>query len=68
MLLVADMFMVIYLTVVGYRDREYQNDYYAHAHEWESSMLCTIIGIMAVISSEVCILKIAHPISNSYTL
>ncbi|VVC36523.1 Hypothetical protein CINCED_3A003546 [Cinara cedri] len=55
-LAVADMCMVIYLTVVGYRDREYENNYYAHAHDWESSRLCTVIGIMAVISSEVSML------------
>lgn len=51
------MLMVIYLTVVGYHDRKFENNYYAHAQEWESSGLCTAIGVLAVISSEVCILQ-----------
>lgn len=50
---VADLLMVIYLTVIGYHDKIYQNRYYLYAHEWESSNLCTAIGITAVISSEV---------------
>lgn len=54
---VADLFMVIYLTVIGYHDQIYRNKYYLYAHMWESSILCTIIGIMAVISSEVFYLK-----------
>lgn len=49
------MLMVIYLMVIGYYDREYKNNYYAYAHEWESSGLCTAIGVTAMISSEVCI-------------
>jgi len=51
--LVADLLMVIYLTVIGYHDRKYKNQYYLYAHEWESSTLCTLIGVTAVISSEV---------------
>ncbi|KAL4135903.1 hypothetical protein QTP88_007485 [Uroleucon formosanum] len=58
-LAVADLFMVIYLTVIGYHDQIYRNKYYFYAHEWESSILCTIIGIMAVISSE----DISRPVS-----
>ncbi|CAI6356912.1 unnamed protein product [Macrosiphum euphorbiae] len=57
-LAVADLFMVIYLTVIGYHDQIYRNEYYLYAHEWESSILCTIIGIMAVISSEVSMLML----------
>ncbi|KAL5238117.1 hypothetical protein ACI65C_005527, partial [Semiaphis heraclei] len=55
-LAVADLFMVIYLTVIGYHDQMYRNEYYLYAHKWESSNLCTVIGIMAVISSEVSML------------
>lgn len=47
------MFMVIYLTVIGYHDILYHTEYYRYAQEWESSYLCTAIGITAVISSEV---------------
>lgn len=50
---VADMLMVVYLTVIGYHDKMYEGEYFAHAHEWESSYLCTLIGVTAVISSEV---------------
>ncbi|XP_060847217.1 relaxin receptor 2-like [Rhopalosiphum padi] len=55
-LAVADLFMVIYLMFIGYHDQIYRNEYYLYAHEWESSNLCTIVGIMAVISSEVSML------------
>jgi hypothetical protein len=46
--------MVIYLTVIGYHDIIYRSKYYRYAQEWESSYLCTAIGMIAVISSEVC--------------
>lgn len=49
--------MVIYLTVIGYHDRKYENQYYLYAHEWESSELCTLIGVIAVISTEVSYIK-----------
>lgn len=52
---VADLLMVIYLMGIGYHDIIYMDQYYLYAHEWESSKLCTIFGITAVISSEVCI-------------
>lgn len=45
--------MVIYLSVIGYHDKKYENQYYLYAHEWESSNLCTLIGVIAVVSSEV---------------
>lgn len=50
---VADILMVIYLTVIGFYDKIYDGKYFVHAHEWESSYVCTLIGIIAVISSEV---------------
>lgn len=53
----SDLFMVIYLMVIGYYDQIYRNEYYLYAHEWESSILCTVIGMIAVISSEVYYLK-----------
>jgi len=53
---VADLFMAIYLIVIGYHDQLYRNEYYLYAHKWESSNLCTIVGIIAVISSEVYLL------------
>uniref|UniRef100_A0A2S2Q8Z6 Relaxin receptor 2 n=1 Tax=Sipha flava TaxID=143950 RepID=A0A2S2Q8Z6_9HEMI len=55
-LAVADLFMVIYLTVIGYHDIIYRSKYYRYAQEWESSYLCTAIGMIAVISSEVSML------------
>jgi len=53
---VADLFMAIYLIVICYHDQIYRNEYYLYAHKWESSNLCTMVGIMAVISSEVYLL------------
>lgn len=55
--LVADLLMVIYLIVIGYHDIFYEQEYFRHAREWESSYLCMAIGVVAVISSEVCNLK-----------
>ncbi|XP_025191279.1 relaxin receptor 2-like [Melanaphis sacchari] len=55
-LTVADLFMVIYLMFIGYHDQIYRNEYHLYAHKWESSNLCTMVGIMAVISSEVSML------------
>lgn len=55
--LVADLLMVIYLITIGYHDIFYEQEYFKHAREWESSYLCTAIGVIAVISTEVCNLK-----------
>ncbi|XP_050439056.1 relaxin receptor 2 [Adelges cooleyi] len=55
-LAVADIMMALYLTVIGYHDLKYSDEFYIYAHEWKSSSLCTIIGMIAVVSSEVSLL------------
>ncbi|XP_050527961.1 relaxin receptor 2 [Daktulosphaira vitifoliae] len=55
-LAVADMLMALYLTVIGYQDSKYRDEFYAYAQEWKSSNLCTVIGLIAVVSSEVSLL------------
>lgn len=47
------MLMSVYLMVIGYHDTIYTNEYYLYDQEWKFSNLCTIIGIIAVVSSEV---------------
>ncbi|CAH1732635.1 relaxin receptor 2-like [Aphis gossypii] len=67
-LAVADLFMAIYLIVICYHDRIYRNEYYLYAHKWESSNLCTIVGIIAVISSEVSMLILVFLCLDRYMI
>ena len=48
--------MGIYLIVIGYKDIQYRGSYHKMSHEWISSWTCTIIGSIAMLSSEVSII------------
>ena len=47
--------MGIYLLVIGAKDLEFRGNYHGESHKWISSWTCTIIGALAMISSEVSI-------------
>ena len=47
------MLMGIYLFVIAIQDLRYREVYHLYSHEWASSLGCTAIGIMAMISTEV---------------
>ncbi|KAL0276039.1 UNVERIFIED_CONTAM: hypothetical protein PYX00_003713 [Menopon gallinae] len=54
-LAVSDFIMGIYLLFIGSKDVEYRGVYQKVSHEWISSWTCTLVGALAMISSEVSI-------------
>lgn len=50
---VADILMGFYLFGIAIQDLQYREMYHQYAHEWMSSLGCTFVGIMAMISTEV---------------
>ncbi|XP_048513658.1 relaxin receptor 1 isoform X2 [Athalia rosae] len=55
-LAVSDMLMGIYLLIIAIKDTEFRNNYNLMANDWMSSWNCTLVGILAMISSEVSVL------------
>jgi leucine-rich repeat-containing G protein-coupled receptor 8 len=49
----ADFLMGVYLIILAVKDLEYRNSYNIYAYEWGTSFLCSAIGVLAMISSEV---------------
>ena len=45
--------MGIYLFILAVKDVQYRHEYNIHAYAWTTSFLCSTIGILAMISSEV---------------
>jgi leucine-rich repeat-containing G protein-coupled receptor 7 len=50
----ADFLMGLYLVIIAIKDIQYRGNYNFHAYAWYNSWECTLIGILAMISSEVC--------------
>lgn len=48
--------MGVYLIVIGVKDIQYRGIYHRASHKWMSSWTCTIIGSIAMLSSEVSII------------
>ncbi|XP_021942766.1 relaxin receptor 1 isoform X2 [Zootermopsis nevadensis] len=55
-LAVSDLLMGIYLLVIGTQDSQFRGIYHKEAHNWMTSWRCTIIGMVAMTSSEVSVL------------
>lgn len=55
-LAVSDMLMGFYLGIIGIQDFRFRDQYHLNSFEWIGSWSCTIIGTMAMISSEVSLL------------
>ncbi|EDV53637.1 relaxin receptor 2 [Drosophila erecta] len=58
-LALADMLMGFYLVTIGVQDYRYRNEYYKVVLDWITSWQCTLIGTLAVSSSEVSMLILA---------
>ncbi|KAH8334965.1 hypothetical protein KR074_011934 [Drosophila pseudoananassae] len=58
-LALADMLMGFYLVTIGVQDYRYRNKYYTVVLDWITSWQCTVIGTLAVSSSEVSMLILA---------
>ncbi|XP_017033645.1 relaxin receptor 2 [Drosophila kikkawai] len=58
-LALADMLMGFYLVTIGVQDYRYRNEYYKVLLDWITSWQCTLIGTLAVSSSEVSMLILA---------
>ncbi|ODM95884.1 Relaxin receptor 1 [Orchesella cincta] len=52
----ADFLMGLYLLILAMKDVQYRDMYNAKAYTWGTSWLCSFIGIIAMISSEVSLL------------
>ncbi|XP_058790192.1 relaxin receptor 1 isoform X2 [Phymastichus coffea] len=55
-LAVSDMLMGLYLFIIGIEDIRFRDNYKQEASAWISSWSCTIIGMIAMVSSEVSVL------------
>ncbi|KAG7201394.1 hypothetical protein KM043_004156 [Ampulex compressa] len=55
-LAVSDMLMGIYLFIIGVQDVRFRDNYNQMANTWMSSWSCTLLGILAMTSSEVSVL------------
>ncbi|KAJ8678751.1 hypothetical protein QAD02_014538, partial [Eretmocerus hayati] len=55
-LAIADLFMGVYLLVIGYKDMTFRSNYGHEANAWVSSWFCTLLGMLAMTSSEVSVL------------
>lgn len=58
---VADMLMGIYLFTIAIQDLRYREMYHQYSHEWTSSLGCTLVGVVAMTSTEVGIAVHAAP-------
>ena len=57
-LAVSDFLMGIYLVIIASADMNYRGEYSMHAYSWKNSILCTLAGIFASLSSEASIIFI----------
>ena len=51
-LAMADLFMGIYLLMLGIIGTKYDGDFCRHKLHWRSSIICQVMGVLTVISSE----------------
>ena len=49
----ADLFMGVYLTMIGVADQVYLGEYLWHSRQWKSSVICSMAGFLSLLSSEV---------------
>lgn len=61
------MLMGIYLIIIAYKDARFRGIYNREAYQWMSSWLCTSIGIIAMVSSEVKTTKY-NTVTKEFTL
>ncbi|EFN70299.1 Relaxin receptor 1 [Camponotus floridanus] len=55
-LAVSDMLMGIYLFIIAIKDAKFRDNYQQEASTWMSSWSCTLLGALAMMSSEVSVL------------
>lgn len=56
--IVSDMLMGIYLFIIAIEDARFRDNYKEEASTWMSSWPCTLLGALAMTSSEVCTLTL----------
>lgn len=56
--IVSDMLMGIYLFIIAIVDARFRDNYKEEASTWMSSWPCTLLGALAMTSSEVCTLTL----------
>ncbi|KAJ8298829.1 hypothetical protein KUTeg_022889 [Tegillarca granosa] len=58
-LTVADTLISVYLISIGIIDVEFRGEYIWREYKWRNSKLCSVLGIISVLSSEVSVLTIS---------
>nr|XP_006815891.1 PREDICTED: relaxin receptor 1-like [Saccoglossus kowalevskii] len=48
----ADLLMGAYLIIIGSHDLFYRDKFYQHSHEWMTSWICSLSGVLSMLSSE----------------
>ena len=56
--IVADFFMGLYMVILAIVDVYYHGVYIEHAHSWQSSVLCQILGVFNTFSSEASVMTL----------
>ena len=57
-LAVADLFMGIYLLMLGIAGAKYDGDFCRHKQKWRYNIMCNVMGVLTVISSETSVVTI----------
>ncbi|XP_044170430.1 uncharacterized protein LOC114974207 [Acropora millepora] len=55
-LAISDLLMGIYLLIIAIKDVQWQGEYFLHDFRWRSGVLCSLTGVLSMISSEVSVL------------
>ena len=57
-LAISDLLMGVYLLIVAIKDVQWQGEYFKHDNNWRSGTLCTVTGVLSMVSSEVSVLML----------
>ncbi|XP_070208073.1 G-protein coupled receptor GRL101-like [Littorina saxatilis] len=55
----SDVLMGVYLAMIGVADAQLSGTYVSREREWRSSVMCTVAGVLSLVSSEVSALVIS---------
>ena len=57
-LAISDLLMGVYLLIIGFKDVQWQGEYFKHDIDWRSGNMCQYTGVLSMISSEVSVLML----------
>ncbi|XP_078268275.1 relaxin receptor 1 isoform X2 [Rhinoraja longicauda] len=62
----ADCLMGVYLFLIGAFDVQYRGEYNRHAQQWMESTKCQLIGVLAMLSTEVSVMLLTYMTLEKY--